>query len=129
MGTIVIITILAAVILAFEIAMNSSLANEIKVALKLDLKSQKQLRVFSRIEFWNALWGLKLMYLLFPLTLMLTIEFTVYLKLNELFNCPYCLGYHLAWIGLVTITSTTLPMALLYALFSILFGKIYDKIN
>jgi hypothetical protein len=124
-----ILVIAAATILAYEIALNSELADAIKGVIGLKFEQQKNLKVLSYTLFWNAYWGIKWYVLMYPITLLLTTFMSIWKWVNKLINCPYCLSYHLAWIGLYLITETTLPMALLYALFSIVAGKIYQYIN
>lgn len=124
-----ILIIIASVILAFEIALNSELADSIKGLLKLKLSQQQTLELLSHTLVWNAFWGIKWYVVMYPMTLMLCLIFRTLYWLNKLTNCPFCIGYHISWIGLYFITDTGFFMALFYALFSILAGKLYERIN
>lgn len=121
--------LLGTTILSFEITLNSSLAEAMKRYFNLTLDKKSNIDVFKQKLFWQALVGKRWITFFNPFIFIITKFFKFWKWINDLFNCPFCLGYHLAWIALMLIADYSFLNALGVALFSILLAKVYDKIN
>lgn len=79
--------------LAIETAYHSELAYELKQKIWLTEDKQQRLRTLSQYKFWTALFGKYLSWLAFIPVLF----FYFYHKINQMTNCPYCVGF---WMSL-----------------------------
>lgn len=117
------IYIIACSVLAIEIAYMSTLALDIKKVLKIE-KVPEIVNILSNIVFWNRL----LSKYLFPINLTFAIFFTIYKKIIEMINCPYCLSFHLGWLSQFLLNNNDIKISLVYGLITIFFTHIIEKI-
>ena len=122
----VILIIIAAAVLANQISIESSLAFSIKRFLYLDFEQECLLKKLSTIKFWSLLWGMKYYIILYPLTIFISLFFKIYVFINRLVNCPYCLSFHLTWIALFLMGYGA--WSFVYGLLSIIVCKLYEKL-
>ena len=122
----IVLIIIAMAVLALEISSESTLAQEVKSMLGLGFNPPKWILSFSKISFWNKLFSKYL----FPLNLTFAFFFSIYKKLNELVNCPFCLSFHLTLWTSYLYLDNNLFYSILYGLITIpithLIQKIYE---
>ena len=124
----IIIFLIAAAVLAFQISIESSLAYTIKRFLYLDFENQCLIKKLSKVKFWSLLWGLKYYILLYPISVVFSLFFKFWYFLSTLLSCPYCLSFHLAWIGFHFIYGIDLFTSFMYGLITMIAVKIYERI-
>lgn len=118
-----VLSLLAAAILACQIAYASSLAGWLKT--KLLLNSENLL--YNRLSTYKTYSTLP-NYLL-PLKIILMMFGSIMLKLQELLACPYCLSF---WIALginYFYWQQTISFSIIYALIAVLFVEVNRKIT
>ena len=123
----IVLVLIAAAVLAIEIAYESSLALTVKKFFRLDA-TPLTIEATSKIKFFNKLFGDTLKIILFPITIILVVLSIIYKKVVQLLSCPYCLSF---WLGT---TSTYFylgvsPMeAIIYGLLVIPITHVIEKI-
>jgi hypothetical protein len=125
----IIISIITAAVLSTEISTYSSLADSIKKLFGLHPTQRETVKIMTKARFWNTFWGLKLMYLLYPITLLLQVTFGIILLLNDLINCSYCLSYHIAWVLLWLYAGQPIVDSLLLAPLSLIIVGLYNRLR
>jgi len=124
-----IISIITAAVLSTEISTYSSLADNIKKIFGLHPTQRDTIKIMTKTAFWNSLWGLKFMYLLYPITILFQVVFNIVLLLNDLINCSYCLGYHIAWVLLWLYAGQPIVDALLLAPLTLIVVGLYNRLR
>jgi hypothetical protein len=124
----IIIYIIAAGIAGYEVCY-SELATRIKRILFLD-KHYPVLQLLLSLKAYKKVLGLKLTsLLLFPVIIPIMIILFAHRIIFQLFNCPFCLGFHISfWSGLILL-SLTVPMATATAFISMGVTAIYNLIR
>lgn len=119
----IILLIIACSILSIEIAYNSTLFYDIKNALRIHTIPDI-VKAFSKVKFWNKLTSKYL----FPINMTFSIFFTIYIKLIEMINCPYCLSFHLTWVTVYLTQDIGLLYSVVSGLLAIPITHIIEKI-
>lgn len=118
-----ILLILGMSVLAIEISYQSELSYSIKKFLRID-NTPKTVYAMTKLGFWNRLFGK----IFLPLNLIFWILASIYHKLIQLVNCPYCLVTHLVFWTSYLYLDNSIFNSLLYGLIAIPITHLIEKI-
>jgi len=124
-----VIILFASSVLAVQIAYESELAFSIKKIFGLAEPNSKLIRL-SQFSTYKKVFN-DWVYLGLPIVLPIIIITNGYKFLNKLFNCPYCLSFHISWVFLLLlnpINNFTIVQVFIYALLGILTTHIYESV-
>jgi len=110
--------------LAIQIA-TSDLSDMIKGAMLLNQPYNKKLQTLSYIPFWRKFLGKRLWLIATPFIFLIKIH----KFFSEMLLCPYCTGFHLAWIVNWLYLDLDIITALLLAPITLVFVAILDRIH
>jgi len=102
----------------------SELSQWIRGVVALTTPYHSKLQVLSLIPFWHRLLG-KWWLIATPLLLL----FNTHKLMAHMLSCPYCTGFHLAWIANLLILGMPLLYALLLAPITLVFVAGLDKLH
>lgn len=122
-----IIILLAVAEFAIQIQI-STLATRIKKYMLMNVGIQSKLKVLSNLQFWFSLFK-TYSFILYPFILLLVLFFNILYLFNEMVNCPYCIGFHLAWAVNYFYLGDSLPESFILAPIALIWVKLLDIIH
>jgi hypothetical protein len=123
-----IIGLLAVAELSRQIAHESTLAQDVKRLIGIDYDNHNRWSVIAKPMFWWKFTG-RWFFLLLPVVLFMLIFSNTMLFMTNLFDCEYCLGYHLGWITLFFVFQYSIVMALLFAPLVLVWLHVINRIR
>lgn len=121
-----IIYLLAIAVLSIEITYHSTLADDIKKVLYLDILSQPLILKLSKQDFWLQLSSYNPF--LYPLVLLVSLYFKGHYFILKMINCPYCLGFHLSWVFIYFNLNQNLLLSLAIGLTNLITISILNRL-
>ena len=102
----------------------SELSTWIRGAMRLTIPYPKRLDTLCNPILWRKSLG-RWWFIASPLIFLICIH----KFFAHLFSCPYCIGYHLAWVTLVFVMGIPILYALLLAPITLVFVALLDKLH
>lgn len=123
-----ILLLFTASVLGVQIAGESSLALRIKQALLLIQPYSKRLDVLTKLSVWKRLLG-TIIFIIFPLVLVVVVLFRFHRFLSELLDCRYCTSTWIFGFLLYFLTENDLIHCIIFAPLAIIGVYIIEKLQ
>ena len=106
----------------------STLSMWIKDILGLQHPYSKKSEVLATPIFWFKLFG-NYALILSPLIVVITTAFNIHKFVSSLVNCPYCSGFHIAWMVNLFYFGMDITTSLLFAPLCLVMVVVLDKLH
>lgn len=122
----IVIGLIAMVVLARQIAFDSTLAYDVKKLTSLD-KPKSWIKASSKWGFFNKLLPKPLLIAFSPIIIIIIILSNVWIQVINLFNCHYCLSMHLGFWYTYLFMDQNIIGAITWGLITVALTEIYEK--